>query len=377
MKKVLISIYIIFLSLFTMLFKVEAYSTSISGASIDGVNSITTGKTFYTSFRVKFSDLKKASTDTLGIWLVGYELEYDESVFLIEETSNDGNVWDTIIYKEDGKVYVISEFSNDPFKNGCVDGVLYCADYLITIKFYVKDTDVTSSTIKMKQISAGAFPVSGDLNASYLTDDMIELEYPNDVSQLINITKSTNTNAEKKEPESIISNSAPKVETPKAPTSTTTTTTNKEKEKSNNKYLKSLSIENYEIDFSKETKTYNINIKEDVNKLNITAIPEDSNATVEIKGADNLKDNDYKISIKVKAENGEEDTYYITAKIKENNEKTEIKKEEVKEKKETFKLNKKTIIFISIGASLVIIGIIIFAIVNHINNKKLDKELDF
>ena len=228
----------------------------------------------------------------------------------------------------------------------------------------------------MKQISAGAFPVSGDLNASYLTDDMIELEYPNDVSRVINITKSTNTGTEQKEPESIISNSAPKVETPKAPTSTTTTTTNKEKEKSNNKYLKSLSIENYEIDFSKETKTYNINIKEDVNRLNITAIPEDSNATVEIKGADNLKDNDYKISIKVKAENGEEDTYYITAKIKENNEKTEIKEEE-KEKKETFKLNKKTIIFISIGASLVIIGIIIFAIVNHINNKKLDKELDF
>ena len=64
----------------------------------------------------------------------------------------------------------------------------------------------------------------------------------------------------------------------------------------NNTYLKSLSIENYEIDFSKETKTYNINIKEDVNKLNITAIPEDSNATVEIKGADNLKDSDYVIS---------------------------------------------------------------------------------
>lgn len=370
MKKVLISLYIIFLSLFTMLFKVEAYSTSISGASIEGVNSITTGKTYYASFYVRFSDLKKASTDTLGIWLVGYELEYDESVFLIEETSNDGNVWDTIIYKEDGKVYVISEFSNDPFKNGCVDGVLYCADYAITIKFYVKDTDVTSSTIKMKQISAGAFPVSGKLNASYLTDDMIELEYPNDVSKVIKINKSSNTNTEKKEPKSIISNKAPKAGTPKAPTSMTTTTSNKEKEKSNNKYLKSLSIENYEIDFSKETKTYNIYIKEDVNKLNIIATSEDSNATVKIKGADNLKDNDYKVSVKVKAENGEEDTYYINAKIQEDNEKTEIKKE-------TFKLTKKTIIFISIGASLVMIGIIIFAILNHINNKKIDEKLDF
>lgn len=377
MKKVLIGIYIFLLSLFTILFKVEAYTTSISSASIDGTNSVTIGKTFYASFRVKFSDLKKASTDTLGIWLVGFELEYDESIFVIEETSNDGNVWNTIIYKEDGKVYVISEFSNDPFKNGCVDGVLYCSDYLITIKFYVKDTNLTSSTIKMKQISVGAFPVSGNLNASYLTDDMIELEYPNDVSEVINITKSTNTNTEKKEPESIISNSAPKVETPKTPTSSTTTNNNKKKEKSNNKYLKSLLIENYEIDFSKETKSYNIYIKEDVNKLNITAISEDSNAIVEIIGSDDLKKNNYKVSIKVKAENGEEEIYYINAKIQEDKEKNDIKKGEVKQEKDTFKLNKKTIIFISIGVVLLMISILIFIIINHINNKKLDKELDF
>ena len=373
MKKILTSIYIIFLALFAMLCKVEAYTTNISSASIEGTDLATTGKTFSESFRVKFSDLKKGSTDTLGIWLVAYELEYDESVFVIEEISNDGNVWDSIIYREDGKVYVISEFSNDPFRNGCVDGVLYCADYLISMKFYVKDTNVTSSTIKMKQISAGAFPVSGALNASYLTDDMIELEYLNDVSKVIKIGKSPDTDIDKNEPESIISNSAPKVETPKTPSPTTENTN---KEKSNNKYLKSLSIEGHEIDFSKETKSYSVYIKEDVNKLNITAISEDSNAIVEIIGADNLKQSNYKVSIKVTAQNGEEEMYYINAEIEEENEKTETK-EEVKEQNEIFKLNKKTIIFISIGIALLIIVVLILVILNHINNKKIDKKLDF
>lgn len=370
MKKILTSIYIIFISLFAIPFQVEAYTTSISNASIEGADSAITGKTFYESFRVNFSDLKKGSTDTLGIWLVGFELEYDESIFVIEEISNDGNVWESIIYKEDGKVYVLSEFSNDPFKNGCVDGVLYCSDYLISIKFYAKDTDKISSTIKMKQISAGAFPVSGDLNASYLTDDMIELEYPNVISQTINIGRSTNT--ETKEPESIITNSSPKVETPKAPK-----TTNTNKEKSNNKYLKSILIENYEIDFSKETKNYNISITKDIDKLNITALPEDSNASVEIIGADNLKENNYKVSIRVKAENGEEETYYINAKIQENKEETETTKEEDKETKEPFKFNKKTIIIISIIGGLLILVVLILVILNHINNKKIDKKLDF
>lgn len=372
MRKIIIIIYTIFLSLILSL-EVKAYTTSISNTSIRGTNSATIGQTFSESFHVEFSNLKKGSTDTLGIYLVIYELEYDESIFIIEEILDNGRIWNSTIYKEDGKVYVISEFYNDPLKNGCIDGVLYCADYSISINFYVKDTDATTSTIKMKQVGAGAFPVSGDINATYLIDDMIELEYSNEATQTIDIKKVTNITNEK-EPESIISTTVPKVENP--PTSVTTTNTNKEK--SNNKYLKSLSIENYDIDFTKETKSYDIYIKEDVNKLNITATPEDTKFTVEIIGSDNLKNNNYKVLIKVKAENSEEETYYINAKIQKDEEKS-IEKEKTKEPKttkETSKLSKKTIIFISIGITLLVISIIVFTIINHISNNKINKKLD-
>ena len=80
---------------------------------------------------------------------------------------------------------------------------------------------------------------------------------------------------------------------------------------------------------------------------------------------------------RVKAENGEEEKYYINAQIQEDKEQNEIKQEEIQEKKEPFKLNKKTIVFISIGGALLIIVILIIVILNHINDKKISKKLDF
>ena len=116
MKKILITMYLILLSFFTMTFKVQAYTTSISNAEITGTDLVQTNTSFSQSFKVNFSNLKKGTTDTLGIWLVGYELVYDDTILIIEDISNDGSVWDSVIFKDDGKIYVISEFANDPFK---------------------------------------------------------------------------------------------------------------------------------------------------------------------------------------------------------------------------------------------------------------------
>lgn len=350
-------------SSFAFTFKAKAYTTSISASSISGPDSVTIGQNFSQSVSVNFSDLKKDSLDTLGIWLVAYEVEYDESVFVMEEISSERNAFESMAYREDDKVYVISELNNDSFKTSCIDGLLYCADYITSIRFYVKDTDKTSSTIKIKQISAGAFPVSGDLNPTYLINDMIELEYDSEVVKVININKSANTNIE--EPKSIITNSHPKIETPKK----TISSSNTPKPKSNNKYLKTLSIENHGINFSKENKNYNIYIKDDINTLDIIAIPEDENATIEITGADNLVESNYKVSVKVKAQNGEEEIYYINA-IKED------VSGEKKDTKKTSKPSKKIIIIVFISCILLIIGILAFIIKNHIANKKIDEFLD-
>lgn len=87
--------------------------------------------------------------------------------------------------------------------------------------------------------------------------------------------------------------------------------TKKEKEEilSNNNYLKSLKIDNYNISFNKEKVSYNLEIS-DEEKLNITALAEDENANVTITGNEKLKDGS-SIKITITAEDGTTKTYTI------------------------------------------------------------------
>ena len=358
-----------------LLLNINTYAqTSIKNISIDGFDTVETNTEFYESFRVNFNELKKGTLDTLGLWIVAYELEYDENIFEITEIESD-RVWDTTIYKDNNKIYVLSEFENDPYHNICADNVLYCADYLITIKFYVKDTNVEQTTIKMKDVGAGTFKLKGGMNPEYSTDELIELEYNSEATRNIKIKKTENK-TEVQEPKSIITNNVPKTETPKTENKNIDNNNTQQETKSNNKYLKSIEIENYNINFSKDIKTYEIEIEKDINSLNIKALPEDDKSKIEIIGADKLKENNYKVLIKIKAENNEEDTYTINIKVKKNNNTINNKKKN-KEKKLNFKLNKTDIILLIIAGVIILILIIIFIIINIKNNRDIDKKLDF
>ena len=94
MKK--IKYVVLFILLFP--FSIKA-TTSISGAFIDGNNIVKVGKEYSQGFRIQFSDLKKNTTDTLGIWIAGFELVYDEDVFIIESIENDRIDFLIIIYR--------------------------------------------------------------------------------------------------------------------------------------------------------------------------------------------------------------------------------------------------------------------------------------
>ena len=89
------------------------------------------------------------------------------------------------------------------------------------------------------------------------------------------------------------------------------------KEYSKNNYLKSLSIEGYEISFDKETLEYSIEVENDVEKVNISASPEDSKASVSGTGEKEVTEGNNKLEVKVTAENGNERTYVINVKVKE------------------------------------------------------------
>ena len=93
-----------------------------------------------------------------------------------------------------------------------------------------------------------------------------------------------------------------------------TTTKPEEEEKSSNAMLGSLTlnVEGLSPEFHKDTDNYTLQVGEDIEKLQITATPEDKNATVKIEGNDTLQIGENKISITVTAQDGTTKVYTIT-----------------------------------------------------------------
>ena len=87
------------------------------------------------------------------------------------------------------------------------------------------------------------------------------------------------------------------------------------KNASSNNYISDLKIDGYSLEFSKRVKNYVLEIKKNVNKLDITPTLEDDSASYIIKGNDNLTEGSV-VKIIVTAENGARATYQITIKYK-------------------------------------------------------------
>ena len=84
-------------------------------------------------------------------------------------------------------------------------------------------------------------------------------------------------------------------------------------EKSSNNYLKHLKIEDvdYEPEFNKEITEYYVVVDLDVEQLQITAVTEDDNATVNISGDTELEEGENVITIVVTAEDNSQRKYKI------------------------------------------------------------------
>lgn len=100
-----------------------------------------------------------------------------------------------------------------------------------------------------------------------------------------------------------------------------------------NTNLETLAIQNILLNppFDTNITQYNIEVSNDVNNLNILAIPQNENAKVEIKGKDNLKEGENQIKIIVIAQNGYTKREYI---INAHKRTIEEEKEYEKEQKE-------------------------------------------
>ena len=144
---------------------------------------------------------------------------------------------------------------------------------------------------------------------------------------------------------------------------------------SSNKDLKSLTIENHEIYFNSDRTKYKVVVEKDENSLKINAVKDDSKAKVKIVGADNLKANNYKVTITVTAQNGTTKEYIIEAEVKK-----EIKEEKEKDffdgiKKwwESLGIQNELIIGVAIG---IVVFILLIFIIKKVKDRKIDKTMD-
>ena len=128
--------------------------------------------------------------------------------------------------------------------------------------------------------------------------------------------------------------------------------------------LSELKIEGLEIEpqFQTDIYEYKVELKEDLDKLNITTLATKANATVEITGNENLKEGENIITILVKGENEDETAAYqiVVNKILEKQENTENNSNQDKIKK---------IIIVSIAGGIILV-IVVVAIVTKIKKSK-------
>lgn len=86
---------------------------------------------------------------------------------------------------------------------------------------------------------------------------------------------------------------------------------------SKNNYLKSLSVEGYDLNFNKDTLEYNLELENDVTSINIAATVEDNKSSISGIGIREVSEGNNKIEIIVTAQNGNTKTYVINALVKE------------------------------------------------------------
>lgn len=86
---------------------------------------------------------------------------------------------------------------------------------------------------------------------------------------------------------------------------------------SKNNYLKDLKVEGYELSFDKDKLEYNLDVPNEVNKVNITATKEDSKSSIKGTGEIELSEGVNQVKIIVTAQNGSTRTYVININVKE------------------------------------------------------------
>lgn len=346
---------------------------SIYDTTLTGPSSATEGELFTIEIGGIYSGFDRNIYGVEGIYAAGAEFEFDDSVLEITQLYTD--YYDSAVAKIDGKYYVYG-VADESENNKCADNFLDCTPYSARIVFFVKDTYATEVTIKLNVLELDVFTVRSDRD--YDESNMKEVVSENKKTLTVKINQSSGNFST---PNSIVSNKLPvannstiqkSLEDNHSVASDTKDDASdddkkedaKEVKKKNIKFLKSLSIKNYKLNFKEDVFRYVLTLDNSVNKLKIDTVAYDKDAKVNIVGANNLEAADDTVKIRVKLSTGEKATYTIN-----------IKRSGISSKNEKLIVNKLNyVIFSVIG---VVILILVLVVIFHFREKrKLNKLLN-
>lgn len=321
---------------------------SIRGTDVNGDSKKKVGEQFTLHYQIHFSDMEKGLDKTGGVWFVVFELTYDDNVVKLINFSAPNFKTELSSTVGSDQQYIISTVLDNPNSNQyCAHGQLYCGDYSVALKFEVRDTSSTSTSISMTNVKVGLLDMVE--NREYTEDDVILIE--DQRTQTHNLTI-----VPKKKP--VVSNS------------------NTTPSKSSNKFLKSLDIENCEVQFDRQKTDYTVYVDKGINELKVNTTTEDNKATYRVIGADDLSRNNNVVKIEVTAEDTTKKTYYIKVKFKEQEKTVEKGEESSKEKVEPKKLTGKVLKWIGIGFGIFLFIGIVLIVISKIKDHSIDKKLD-
>ena len=360
MKKYKIIILMLLLIMPKMVMAVEITEVKLTTKN----DTVKVGDSFDVVVKINYSDVTKGVNSGYGVKEIIYELKFDDEKFMPTAIKTDG--FDSAVIKYDGGYYGYSAVANGNMDgNKCYDNILYCAPYQATITFFVRNSEATNGNIALGDVGVDVYAVADD------DSEVTELEYTSNAKVTITIKK--NTSSIVTEPTEITQYTMPQESSSKT-TSTTKETYANDSDKSANAYLKSLTIKGYTLDFYKRTKNYELEVEKGVNNLEIEAKLDDEKSLLEVKGADDLKANNYKVEIIVTAEDGSKNTYTIT--VKEEQEKKTIKLSGITLIAKLQEIYTEYKLYIFIGLGCLALFIVIAIIVNRISDKKLGNKFD-
>lgn len=370
---------LILLCLFIIL-PLKVNAADISSAIISGPAEVSEGEEITLEFTIKFSGLDKQDIKTKGVYSIGFEFEVSKNDLLAISYSSDFNT--TIVKDEQSSRYVVYSEVQSGLKDTCLDNYLFCGDYKLKVNFIASETNQPNVVVKYNEISALVYPVElEDIKA----ENFEEIDSFNRSGHTINIKKSeseipkvdVSSQIESKPNVKVKDNISSAKAKENWDVSSNTPSTKSEAKKSSNNYIKNLKIKNYNIDFTKEKDYYDVEVEDGVNELEVIVELEDKNAKYDILGAENLKDNDYKVLIEVTSEDGQKRTYTLKVNIAYKDSSNNNCDESV----QLFgkNISKKYIIFGLVGITILILLIVLRFVCNilkeKVGNRKVKKVL--